>query len=243
MSNMRSCTPSRTFNLPTIPGFQSPTTPETKATRRIAANLTCFMSHRVSIWNQAPACDQQDSLGSPTRTARACRAPAARRTRPFLQPSSADQADIHSVARGFAIGPLIALATDFVANFALQGFLQDQRVLRWRFEASRLRRPPPGVENVEVFRDARGGYFVSDDRSGWQDSYEQLALASHRLQPLCAPQSSPFLHAPHKTPRESRPSRIKLTIAAPSRSNCSDRFDEFTSAGAGTFRCVSFALH
>ena len=102
---------------------------------------------------------------------------------------------------------------------------------------------PPGVENVEVFRDARGGYFVSDDRSGWQDSYEQLALASHRLQPLCAPQSSPFLHAPHKTPRESRPSRIKLTIAAPSRSNCSDRFDEFTSAGAGTFRCVSFALH
>jgi len=38
---------------------------------------------------------------------------------------------------------------------------------------------PPGVENVEVFRDARGGYFVSDDRSGWQDAYaEQLAVAS-----------------------------------------------------------------
>jgi phthalate 4,5-dioxygenase len=37
---------------------------------------------------------------------------------------------------------------------------------------------PPGVENVEVFRDARGGYFVSDDSSGWQDAYaEQLALA------------------------------------------------------------------
>jgi phthalate 4,5-dioxygenase len=38
--------------------------------------------------------------------------------------------------------------------------------------------PPPGVENVEVFRDARGGHFVSDDSSGWQDAYaEQLALA------------------------------------------------------------------
>ena len=38
---------------------------------------------------------------------------------------------------------------------------------------------PPGVENVEVFRNARGGYFVSDDRSGWQDAYaEQLAVAS-----------------------------------------------------------------
>ncbi|HWS09838.1 MAG TPA: (2Fe-2S)-binding protein, partial [Xanthobacteraceae bacterium] len=38
--------------------------------------------------------------------------------------------------------------------------------------------PPPGVENVEVFRDARGGYFVSDDSSGWRDAYaQQLALA------------------------------------------------------------------
>ena len=37
---------------------------------------------------------------------------------------------------------------------------------------------PPGVENVEVFRDARGGYFVSDDSSGWQEAYaKQLALA------------------------------------------------------------------
>jgi phthalate 4,5-dioxygenase len=39
--------------------------------------------------------------------------------------------------------------------------------------------PPPGVENVEVFRDARGGYFVSDDKSEWQDAYtKQLAVAS-----------------------------------------------------------------
>jgi len=39
---------------------------------------------------------------------------------------------------------------------------------------------PPGVEDVEVFRDARGGYFVSDDKRGWRDAYaEQLALVSH----------------------------------------------------------------
>ena len=38
--------------------------------------------------------------------------------------------------------------------------------------------PPPGVENVEVFRDARGGYFVSDESNGWQDAYAaQLAQA------------------------------------------------------------------
>jgi phthalate 4,5-dioxygenase len=39
--------------------------------------------------------------------------------------------------------------------------------------------PPPGVENVEVFRDARGGYFLSGDNTGWQDAYtEQLACAT-----------------------------------------------------------------
>lgn len=38
---------------------------------------------------------------------------------------------------------------------------------------------PPGVEDAEIFRDARGGYFVSADRSGWKDAYaEQLAIAS-----------------------------------------------------------------
>jgi hypothetical protein len=30
-----------------------------------------------------------------------------------------------------------------------------------------------------VFRDARGGYFVSDEASGWRDAYAaQLAIAS-----------------------------------------------------------------
>jgi hypothetical protein len=39
--------------------------------------------------------------------------------------------------------------------------------------------PPPGADDVEVFRDARGGYFVSDDKRGWRDAYaEQLTLVS-----------------------------------------------------------------
>jgi phthalate 4,5-dioxygenase len=38
--------------------------------------------------------------------------------------------------------------------------------------------PPPGAENGEVFRDARGGYFVSDAGKSWQDAYaRQLAGA------------------------------------------------------------------
>jgi len=38
--------------------------------------------------------------------------------------------------------------------------------------------PPPGVEDVAVFRDARGGYFVGDEGSGWQDAYAaELASA------------------------------------------------------------------
>jgi phthalate 4,5-dioxygenase len=38
--------------------------------------------------------------------------------------------------------------------------------------------PPPGADNVEVFRDARGGYFLGDAGKGWQDAYAaQLAGA------------------------------------------------------------------
>jgi hypothetical protein len=38
--------------------------------------------------------------------------------------------------------------------------------------------PPAGAESVEVFRDARGGYFVSDTTSEWRDAYaKQLAVA------------------------------------------------------------------
>jgi phenylpropionate dioxygenase-like ring-hydroxylating dioxygenase large terminal subunit len=43
--------------------------------------------------------------------------------------------------------------------------------------------PPPGVDNADVFRDARGGYFLCDEGSGWQDVYtRQLAAASRPRQ-------------------------------------------------------------
>jgi phenylpropionate dioxygenase-like ring-hydroxylating dioxygenase large terminal subunit len=44
---------------------------------------------------------------------------------------------------------------------------------------------PPGVEDAHVYRQARGGYFVSDDTSPWREVYaKQLAAAVH-------PQPSP----------------------------------------------------
>jgi phthalate 4,5-dioxygenase len=43
--------------------------------------------------------------------------------------------------------------------------------------------PPPGVDNADVFRDARGGYFLCDEGSGWHDAYSrQLAVASRPRQ-------------------------------------------------------------
>ena len=39
---------------------------------------------------------------------------------------------------------------------------------------------PPGVEDADVFRGARSGYFVSDDKSAWREVYaKQLAASVH----------------------------------------------------------------
>jgi phthalate 4,5-dioxygenase oxygenase subunit len=42
---------------------------------------------------------------------------------------------------------------------------------------------PPGVEDAGVFREARSGYFVSDDRSPWREVYAKQLAASVRPQP------------------------------------------------------------
>jgi phenylpropionate dioxygenase-like ring-hydroxylating dioxygenase large terminal subunit len=39
---------------------------------------------------------------------------------------------------------------------------------------------PPGVRSAEVFRDARSGYFITDDTSTWQDIYAKRLAASVR---------------------------------------------------------------
>ncbi len=46
---------------------------------------------------------------------------------------------------------------------------------------------PPGVENAEVYRGARSGYFVSPDKSPWRELYANtLAAAVHPASPLRA---------------------------------------------------------
>jgi hypothetical protein len=40
---------------------------------------------------------------------------------------------------------------------------------------------PPGVEDADVYRGARSGYLVSEDKTPWQDLYvRQLAASLHR---------------------------------------------------------------
>jgi len=39
---------------------------------------------------------------------------------------------------------------------------------------------PPGVEDADVYRGARGGYLVSDDKTPWQDIYGRQLAASLR---------------------------------------------------------------
>jgi hypothetical protein len=40
--------------------------------------------------------------------------------------------------------------------------------------------PPPGVESAQVFRDARSGYFTTDDQRPWQEIYASQLAASVR---------------------------------------------------------------
>ena len=42
---------------------------------------------------------------------------------------------------------------------------------------------PPGAEDGEVYRGARSGYFVSDDKSAWQEVYARQLAASVRPPP------------------------------------------------------------
>jgi len=63
----------------------------------------------------------------------------------------------------------------------------DQMITRTRRRLLRAARAlrqdgvlPPGVEDAEVYRGARSGYFVSEDTSPWQQIYaKQLAAATH----------------------------------------------------------------
>jgi hypothetical protein len=39
---------------------------------------------------------------------------------------------------------------------------------------------PPGAQEADVYRDARSGYFVSHDKSPWQEVYARKLSASMR---------------------------------------------------------------
>jgi hypothetical protein len=42
---------------------------------------------------------------------------------------------------------------------------------------------PPGVEEPEIYRGARSGYFISDDASPWQQVYARQLAAAVRAPP------------------------------------------------------------
>jgi phenylpropionate dioxygenase-like ring-hydroxylating dioxygenase large terminal subunit len=93
--------------------------------------------------------------------------------------SGIDSIHLQDQAVTESMGPILDRTFEHLAA-------SDQMVARTRrrlLTAARALRdrqaPPPGAENVEVFRDARGGYFVTDGGNAWKDAYaEQLAAAS-----------------------------------------------------------------
>ena len=93
--------------------------------------------------------------------------------------SGIDSVHLQDQAVTESMGPILDHSLEHLAP-------SDQMITRTRRRlllAARALRdegvPPPGIDDVEVFRDARGGYFVSDDTRGWRDAYaHQLALTS-----------------------------------------------------------------
>jgi phthalate 4,5-dioxygenase oxygenase subunit len=92
--------------------------------------------------------------------------------------SGIDSIHLQDQAVTESMGPILDHTLEHLAP-------SDQMITRTRrrlLMAARALRdngtPPPGADNIEVFRDARGGYFVSGEGSVWRDAYaEQLTLA------------------------------------------------------------------
>ena len=82
-----------------------------------------------------------------------------------------------------SMGPIVDHALEHLAP-------SDQMITRTRrrlLMAARALRDkgvlPPGVEDAEVYRGARSGYFVSDDKSPWREVYARQLAASVHPQP------------------------------------------------------------
>jgi hypothetical protein len=85
-------------------------------------------------------CDPSDSLGSPRRTLRRVAHLRRRKLNRALRRLHPAGPVSISVALRFAVGPLVTLPANPVANLALQGFLQDQPRRRQQHQVGPLRR-------------------------------------------------------------------------------------------------------
>jgi phthalate 4,5-dioxygenase len=97
--------------------------------------------------------------------------------------SGIDSVHLQDQAVTESMGPIL----DHTLEHLAPSDLMITRTRRRLLTAARALRdkgtPPPGVDDADVFRDARGGYFLCDEGSGWQDAYSrQLAIASRPRQ-------------------------------------------------------------
>jgi phenylpropionate dioxygenase-like ring-hydroxylating dioxygenase large terminal subunit len=115
--------------------------------------------------------------------------------------SGIDSIHLQDQAVTESMGPILDHTFEHLAP-SDQMIARTRRRLLAAARALRDRRvPPPGTENVEVFRDARGGYFVSDARSEWQDAYaKQLAAAYRPLPKILLAREEPVPLRHHEIP-------------------------------------------
>ena len=59
---------------------------------------------------------------------------------------------------------------------------------------------PPGADDPAIFRDARGGYLVSDDKTAWQEIYLRQLAQAQRPRPLPLRAAASRLHPRHVVP-------------------------------------------
>ena len=94
--------------------------------------------------------------------------------------SGIDSIHLQDQAVTESMGPILDHTFEHLAP-SDQMIARTRRRLLLAARALRDRRvPPPGAENVEIFRDARGGHFVSDARSEWQHAYDTQLAAAYR---------------------------------------------------------------
>ena len=79
-----------------------------------------------------------------------------------------------------SMGPIVDHAWEHLAPSDIMITRTRRRLLRAARALREVGALPPGVENAEVYRGARGGYLVSASTDAWQELYaSELAAAVH----------------------------------------------------------------